>query len=153
MTLQETVKQFKMLASLQMPNLVKPSMLVSSELEDDYALLTYKLPNPMPIDELIDEMEDQMELILLYHMVPSKDTEFGHRCCSYSNPRFEHMFKLNSSTDEHGMCNTVDVTVYASLEYMCEELRSELRRISTKGKMLMTVLKARFFLTSFNLLE
>ena len=136
MTLQETVEQFKMLAILQMPSLVKPSMMVSSELEDDYALLTYQLPNPMPIDELIDEMEDQMELILLYHMVPSKDTEFGHCCCSYSNPRFEHMFKLNSSTDEHGMCNTVDVTVYASLEYMCEELRDELRRISTKGKML-----------------
>lgn len=100
MTLQETVEQFKMLATLQMPSLVKPSMMVSSELEDDYTLLTYKLPNPMPIDELIDEMEDQMELILLYHMVPSKDTDFGHCYCSYSNPRFEHMFKLNSSTDE-----------------------------------------------------
>lgn len=71
----------------------------------------------------------------LFVSIP-KDTEFGHCCCSYSNPRFEHMFKLNSSTDEHGMCNTVDVTVFASLEYMCEELRSELRRISTKGKML-----------------
>ena len=56
MTLQETVEQFKMLATLQMPSLVKPSMMVSSELEDDYALLTYQLPNPMPIDELIDEM-------------------------------------------------------------------------------------------------
>lgn len=149
MTLQETVEQFKMLASLQMPDILNPVRMIASELEDDYALLTYRLPQPMLIDDLIDEMEDQMELILLYHMVPSKETMFGHCCCSYSNPRFEHMFKFNSSTDEQGLCNTIDVTVYDSLEYMCEELRSELKRISSRGNMLYDRTDSRVLLDFF----
>ena len=35
MTLQETVEQFKMLATLQMPALVNPSLLADSEVEED----------------------------------------------------------------------------------------------------------------------
>lgn len=149
MILQETVEQFKMLATLQMPALVNPSLLADSEVEEDYVLLTYRLPEPMPIDELIDEMEDQMELVLLYHMVPSRDTLFGHRCCSYSNPRFEHMFKLNSSTDDQGLCHELHVTVYASLEYMCEELRSELKRVASRGHMLFDRTESRLLMDFF----
>lgn len=132
--LQESIEQFKMLVSLQMPNLVSPTMLEDIEMCDDYAILTFQLPKTFGMESLIDELEDQMELILLYHMVPSKDTPFGQSCCAYSNPRFGHMFKMNSISDEWGNCNVLYVTVYSSLEYMGDELRKELARVSSKGQ-------------------
>lgn len=106
---------------------------------DDNALLTFRLPKVYPIEELIDELEDQMELVLLYHHVPSSDTPFGQRCCAYSNPRFGHMHKLNAQADDRIECDTLYVTLYDSLEVMGCELREELARVANGGKLLYAV--------------
>lgn len=132
--LQEQIERFIMLASLEMPSLIVPKLFKEAELLDESALLTFKLPEIYPLDKLIDELEDQMELVLLYHHVPSKDTEFGHQCCAYSNPHFEHMYKMNAVCDENSRCDTLDVTLYSSLEIMGVELRDELIRMGKRGE-------------------
>ena len=48
-----------------MPALVSQSLFQGAEVYEDYALLTFRLPKVYPIEELIDELEDQMELELL----------------------------------------------------------------------------------------
>ena len=117
----EQIDRFVTLASLQMPALVSQSLFQGAEVYEDYALLTFRLPKVYPIEELIDELEDQMELELLYHHVPSKDTPFGQRCCAYSNPRFGHMHKLNAQADDRMECDMLYVTLYDSLEVMGSE--------------------------------
>ena len=61
---------------------------------DDYVLLTFQLNTPFTIEEVMDMLEDEMEMIILYHHIPSHQTEFGHSCCAYSNPSFGRMFKI-----------------------------------------------------------
>ena len=86
--LQEHIERFIMLASLEMPNLIVSTLYQGAELSDESTLLTFSLPQKYSLEDLIDELEDQMELILLYHHIPSEDTIFGHHCCAYSNPHF-----------------------------------------------------------------
>lgn len=135
----EQIDRFVTLASLQMPALVSQPLFQGAEIFEDYALLTFHLPKTFWMEELLDELEDQMELVLLYHHVPSADTPFGHRCCAYSNPRFGHMYKLNVQADDRVECDTLYVTLYDSLEVMGSELREELGRVQKGGKLLYAV--------------
>ncbi len=132
----EQIDRFITLASLEMPELIAESLFQGAEIYEDYALLTFNLPKKFPMEELIDVLEDQMELVLLYHHVPSLDTPFGQRCCAYSNPRFGHMYKMNAQADDRVECDTLYVTLYDSLEVMGSELREELSRAMGSGKLL-----------------
>lgn len=135
----EQIDRFITLASLEMPALVSQPLFQGAEVYEDYALLTFRLPRTYPLEELIDELEDQMGLVLLYHHVPSPDTPFGQRCCAYSNPRYGHMHKLNVLADDRVECDTLYVTLYDSLEVMASELREELGRAMNGGKLLYAV--------------
>ena len=132
--LQEQIERFIMLASLEMPNLIVSTLYQGAELSDESTLLTFSLPQKYSLEDLIDELEDQMELILLYHHIPSEDTIFGHHCCAYSNPHFGHMYKINAIADERCWCDTLYVILYSSLEVMGVELRNELVETSKHGR-------------------
>ncbi|WP_291530104.1 hypothetical protein [Bacteroides sp. UBA939] len=132
--LQEHIERFIMLASLEMPNLIVSALFQGAELSDESALLTFLLPKVYSLEELIDELEDQMELILLYHHIPSDATVFGHHCCVYSNPHFDHMYKFNAVSDERCQCDTIYITLYSSLEVMGVELRNELVETGKRGR-------------------
>jgi hypothetical protein len=131
---QEHIERFIMLASLEMPNLIVSTLFQGAELSDESTLLTFSLPQKYSLEELIDELEDQMELILLYHHIPSEDTIFGHHCCAYSNPHFDQMYKINAIADERCRCDTLYVTLYSSLEVMGVELRNELVKTGKHGR-------------------
>ena len=132
--LQEQIERFIMLASLEMPNLIVSTLFQGAELSYESTLLTFSLPQKYSLEKLIDELEDQMELILLYHHIPSEDTIFGHHCCAYSNPHFGHMYKFNVVADERCECDTLYVTLYSSLEVMGVELRNELVETGKYGR-------------------
>ena len=130
---QEHIERFIMLASLEMPNLIVSTLFQGAELSDESTLLTFSLPQKYLLEELIDELEDQMELILLYHHIPSEDTIFGHHCCAYSNPHFGHMYKINATTNGKGMISTIHVTIYDSSEFMYGDLCNDIKLNSTTG--------------------
>ena len=81
----------------------------------------------------MDILEDDMELIMLYHHIPSQHTKFGHASCAYSNPSFGQMFKVNVMTDGNEMVNAVKVTIYDSLEEMCADVSLDMRLHSKSG--------------------
>jgi hypothetical protein len=66
-----------------------------------------------------------MEMIKLYHVIPSEFTTIGEQCCLYSNPGTEFIYKLNGIADENGLCNTLYVTLYDSLERLGFDLLDE----------------------------
>ena len=93
---------------------------------DDYILLTFQVSGNFTLEEVMDMLEDDMEMILLYHHIPSHATAFGHSACAYSNPAFGRMFKINARTDADGRVKTVQATLFDSLEQMCGEVCNDL---------------------------
>ena len=108
--LNEAILKFKGLAPLILPELVNNNQLEEVSMYEDYAILPYSVQKPLPLEEVMDMFEDKMEMIILYHMVPSEQTDFGHTCCAYSNPSTERMFKVNVTTNGSGEVDSLLVT-------------------------------------------
>ena len=62
-------------------------------------------------------------------------TKFGQRACTYFMPEEQRNIKMNFSTDEKGLVNTILVTVYGSIDIMYPDLLNDLR-LNTNGSML-----------------
>lgn len=124
---------FMSFVPLQLPQLLNVGTMEESLFYSDYVLLTFPLANAIDIEEVMDMMEDDMQLIMLYHHIPSQHTLFGHSACAYSNPSFGQMFKMNVATDGNEMVNCVKVTIYDSLEKMCADVNLDLRLHSRSG--------------------
>ena len=95
--LEQFCDDFLAVVPLQLPELLDKRKMEKPVKYDDYVLLTFQLNTPFTIEEVMDMLEDEMEMIILYHHIPSRHTEFGHSCCAYSNPSFGRMFKVNGS--------------------------------------------------------
>lgn len=84
--LEQFCDDFLAVVPLQLPELLDKRKMEKPVKYDDYVLLTFQLNTPFTIEEVMDMLEDEMEMIILYHHIPSHQTEFGHSCCAYSNP-------------------------------------------------------------------
>lgn len=120
--------------ALQIPRLFRRTNYIDAEIYDDTAVLEFKLPNPMDIEDFLDELDDQIDLILLYHVVPSAATRLGQRCAAYSNPSFPDMYKVNAVSDDNGEIDVIHITLYESLMTMGMEVRGELVEMTGKYK-------------------
>jgi hypothetical protein len=118
------------LVYLQLPEILDPQYFKEAEEYDDYKLLTYRLPKAMPIEDLVDYFDSQIDLSLCYYHIPSRSTNYGRSCCAYS---IGHMFKINALTDDNGLCSDVYVTVYESLEYLYSQLREDIGFLGMRG--------------------
>lgn len=127
------IDNFMALAPIQLPFLINRERMEQPIIYEDYALLTFNLEKPYTLSEIMEMLEEQMELIPLYHKISSDFTSFGQSCCSYSNPDFGHMYKINAMTDGKGLVNSISVTIYVSLEFMCADLCNELELHSKGG--------------------
>ncbi|WP_367191413.1 hypothetical protein, partial [Bacteroides hominis] len=107
---------FMTFVPLQLPQLLDVTTMEEAQFYGDYALLTFPLRDPYDLEEVMDLFEDDMELITLYHHIPTHADKFGHSTCAYSNPAFGQMFKMNCKTDADGKVNSILVTIYDSLE-------------------------------------
>lgn len=142
--IQKEINNFKSLGPLLLPGLIDLNHLESIDDYDDYAILSFTLKEPKAIDDVLDNMEDQMELNILYHMVTSDSTDCGQHCCAYANPSFGHMYKLNAQTEMSGMVETIYVYVFSSLEIMLEDLKSDLEQHSEFGHFITKMELSRF---------
>ena len=123
---QSTIDQFLSYVHLQMHSLMSRDFFTDAEISEDTAVLTFSLPTAYDIHDLLDMLDDRMELVILYHVVPTDAAVLGEQCCAYSDPTFEHIYKVNCITDDTGMCDTLYVTLYDSLETMGADVQSEL---------------------------
>jgi hypothetical protein len=101
---------------------------VESKIDGDTAVLTYVFPTPMNIYDMLDELDDNMEMVIAYHVIPTNATVHGEQCCAYSDPTVEFMYKTNCITDDTGMCDTVYVTLYDSLDALGYEVILEMQQ-------------------------
>src|SRR5574344_906768 len=134
--IEEAIESFKIVAPMLVPEIFSTSNLKEVEIREDDALLSYAIINPMDFEEVLNTLEDQLEFILLYHHQAVSGIVFGQSCCAYSNPKYGHMVKVNASTNVNGMCDSIDVTIYDTLDFMCQELLEELRIKTNRGKFL-----------------
>lgn len=117
----------------QLPQLIHKSWMKKPIIYDKYILLEFNFPQAFSLEDIMNMFEDQMELIILYHMVPSTSTSFGHCCCAYTNPAFGHMYKMNVMIDGNGLVNRVTVTIFDSLEFMGGDLCNDLELHAKTG--------------------
>lgn len=136
MTLQKEVEDFIRIAPLILPELLGDVNPGETDYDDEVAVIPYTLKSQYDIEEVMDFLEDQMEMTILYHFVPSTHTTYGHQCCAYSDVRFGHMFKIHAVTDEHGLIGSLTVTVFSSLEIMATNLMSDIDSHEKRGRFL-----------------
>ena len=117
----------------QLPQLIHKSWMKKPIIYDEYILLEFNFPQAFSLEDIMNMFEDQMELIILYHMVPSTSTSFGHCCCACTNPAFGHMYKMNVMIDGNGLVNRVTVTIFDSLEFMGGDLCNDLELHAKTG--------------------
>lgn len=118
---------------LQLPQLLDVTTMEEPQFYGDYVLLTFPLHDPYDLEEIMDILEDDMELITLYHHVPVGMRNIGHSTCAYSNPSFGQMFKINAKTEDDGKVKMVIATIYDSLELMYGDLYLDLKLHSLSG--------------------
>lgn len=131
--LQEAIELFRKQAPSILPELFGGAKASEAEIEEDMATISYQLPRKHGMEDVMDMLEDQMELTMLYHFIPSQHTDFGHQCCAYSNILFGSMFKIHATTDSDGEVDSLTVTLYSSMEAMCTDLLEDLGRHEGRG--------------------
>ena len=62
---------FMTFVPLQLPQLLDVTTMEEAQFYGDYALLTFPLRDPYDLEEVMDLFEDDMELITLYHHIPT----------------------------------------------------------------------------------
>ena len=124
--IQEEIEQFKMLAPAILPELFDSVSIAETDIDEESATISYALSHQYDLEDVMDKFEDQMELTILYHFIPSAHTDFGHQCCAYS--------EIHASTNASGKVETLTVTVYDSLDAMCTDLMEDLDRHENRGK-------------------
>ena len=131
--LKQFCNDFLSVIPLQLPQLLDTRAMEDIQYYEDYALLVFPLSTPLSFEDVTDMLEDEMEMIFLYHHIPSFQTVFGHSCCAYSNPAFGRMFKVNAKTNGGGMVDQIKVTIYESLEYMSADVCLDLELHANTG--------------------
>ena len=131
---QSEIEAFQAIAPLLIPELFDVNFMRETEDFGDYAMITFVLAKPLAIDTVMDLLEDQMELNILYHILLRSAGSECQQCCAYSNPTFEHMYKVNAQSDGTGLVDTVYVNIYPSLEVMLESLKEDLELHSSVGE-------------------
>lgn len=117
---------------LTMPELFDTNNVKEIELLPSWEKYTYFLSTAMPLEQIMDIIDEQYNLMFLYHFIPSRSIYCGHTCCFVSTPEADHMVKITASTDDSGLCDRVHLTIYHSIENMIDDVIQEKNYLSRK---------------------
>ena len=135
--LEEAIYKFKVSGPTIMPTLFDNYYLKETQEYNGYAILTYEVNPPLPIEDVLNIMDGDAYMRILYYTHPKPKaitTKFGQRACTYFMPEEQRNIKMNFTTDEKGLVNMILVTVYGSIDIMYPDLRNDLR-LNTVGSM------------------
>lgn len=125
--IKEEVTKFMALAPLMLPKLIGSNGPDETDITDDSAILFFSLEENLPIGLVMDDLDDGMELSLLFHGT-SKDNPKIHHCCFFASPTgSKTMCKINLVSDSHEFVDGLNVTLYDSLDTMESELEADLK--------------------------
>lgn len=125
--IKEEITKFMALAPLMLPKLIGSNGPDETDITDDSAILFFSLEESLPIGLVMDDLDDGMELSMLFHGT-SKENPKLHHCCFFANPTgSKTMCKINLVSDEHEFINGLNVSIYDSLDTMESDLESDLK--------------------------
>lgn len=136
--LEEAIYKFKVSGPTIMPSLFDNFYLKETQEGNGYAILTYEVHQAQPIEDVLNIMDGDAYMRILYYTHPNPKavkTKFGQRACTYFMPEEQRNIKMNFATDEKGLVNMILVTVYGSIDIMYPDLLTDLR-LNTEGSML-----------------
>lgn len=120
------VNKFMALVPLMLPQLIDSKQCVEPDITEDSAVLYFNLEERFPIGAVMDMIDDDLDLILLYHGTKKSEPRILH-CCFFASPKLgKSMFKINLITASDGFVDSVAVTVYDSVDIFADELESDL---------------------------
>ena len=132
--MEETIYKFEIAMSLMAPGIIDTKAVEENVLYDDKAVVRYRLHRPFTIQEIIDRLEEIDRMMMLYYLVPRKESQIG-RCCSfYSDNKHGPMFRIDFYTERDGKCHDITVIFFISLEYMYQDIIREHGRIQLHGR-------------------
>ena len=121
--------KFESIAKLTMPELFDTENVTETEIHYDWEKYAYHIETPLTLNQVMDVLEEQNDILILYHFIPSKAVLCARTCCAVSNPDMEHMVKISTTTDDRGLCDTIHLTIFSSLEIMLGEISCEKKRM------------------------
>lgn len=120
------VNKFMALAPLMLPKLIDSKKCAEPDITEDSAILYFILEESFPIGCVMDMLDDDMDLLLLYYGT-SKSNPKIHHCCCFANPKLgQSMYKVNMVSLTNGFVDGITVTIYDSLDIWEDELESDL---------------------------
>ena len=120
------VNKFMALMPLILPKLIDSKQCVEPDIAEDSAVLYFNLEERFPIGMVMDMIDDDLDLQLLYHGSKKSEPRILH-CCFFASPKLgKSMFKINLLTGTDGFVDSVAVTVYDTVDVFAEELDSDL---------------------------
>lgn len=124
--------KFESIAKLTMPEFFETENVTETEVLDDWEKYIYHLDKPLTLNQVMDILEEQNDILILYHFIPSKAVLCARTCCGVSNPEMEYMIKISATTDDRGLCDTIHLTIFNSLETMLGEISCEKKRMKER---------------------
>jgi len=121
--------RFESIAKLTMPELFDTENVVETEILEEWEKFEYHLSTPLPILKILDVLEQQNDILQLYYFIPTNAILSGRCCCAVSNPNMEYMIKIATTTDDKGLCDTIHLTIYSSLDFMLGDITNERKRM------------------------
>lgn len=120
------VNKFMALAPLMLPKLIDSKKCAEPDITEDSAILYFTLEESFPIGCVMDMLDDDMDLLLLYHGTSRTNPKI-HHCCFFANPKLgQSMYKVNMVSLTNGFVDGITVTIYDSLDVWEDELESDL---------------------------
>ena len=133
--MEEIIYKFEIAMSLMAPGIINTDGIEENVLFDDRAVVRYKLQRPIPIEEIMDQLEEIDRLVLLYYLVQNKESDKGRSCSFYSDSKQGHMYRIDFYTERDGLCHVITVIFFTSLEYMYQDIIREHGRIQKHGNL------------------
>lgn len=113
-------KSFFLACLMQYYTLIRPGELSHLKIGD------ISLEEKFPIGCVMDMLDDDMDLLLLYHGTSKTDSNI-HHCCFFASPKLgQSMYKVNMVSQPNGFIDGISVTIYDSIDVWEDELESDL---------------------------
>ena len=120
------IKKFMALVPLMLPQLIDKERAEEIDRTKDCVILYFPLSEPFLVGCVMDMLEDDMDLRMLYHGTKTGNSNI-HHCCFFASPRVgQSMFTINVNTLEDEMVQGVSVTIYDSSITWEDDLESDL---------------------------
>ena len=124
--------KFENYAKQTVPEFFRAVNVKETEILDVWEKYEYHLDVPLTLNRVLDILEQQNDMFILYNLIPSKAVLCNRTCCGLSIPGTEHMMKISTQTNDYGLCEIIHVTIFNSSVTMIGEILCEKKRIMSR---------------------